>query len=279
VPAPSRLIRALAVVLGISLGAFAPVSSASAGPAADQAETQKQSKKKGKKKKKKKKSKKKKKGVGNIQKTGLKSLDDFFGDANTIDRRLDRAQKARRTGRASIATAVGLEKTASLEAALKELRKKGKDNLRLSVTGGTPQLTPKGMLPTDVAQGLDAVNLAVESYVTALKDLKDVPAAAASLAKKSQQMPDKLKEEFSTFDPTKIPAQIKAVKTLKSNIKVTTSLPKRSKNVVKGLNSDLKMVVETFGGTWPPKPGADAGGTGGGPKGGKRPGKRGGGRR
>ena len=252
---PARLSRALLVALAISVGAVAPASEAWAGPSAEAAETLKKGKKKkGKKNKKGKKKKGKKNKVGNIEKTGLKSVDDFFGEANDIDRRLDRAVKTRRKGRSGVVHAMGAGEDFTFKQAVKELQVKSKNNLKLTISGaGVPQLTPKSALPNDVAAGIDAVNLAMESYVSTLSDLKGVPAAATKLVKKSKKMPDKLKAEFGTFNPAKLPAQIKAVKTLKNNLQVTTSLPGRTKDVVKSLNGDLKFMVEAFGGTWPPK--------------------------
>ncbi len=224
-----RLARTLALLLGVVAFAFGPSTDAFAGG--------------------------KKKAPQEIERTGIQSLDSFFKEAADIDNRLDRAQKARRTGRTSVATAVGVKKDASLGAALKELHTKANGNLRLAVSGGVPQLSPAGALPSDVTKGIEAVNTAMTSYVRAIDDLAGVPGRTAALVKKAQKMPEKLKAEFVPFNPMKIPTQLKAIKIVKNNIVVTKDLPKRTKKVVKGLNSDMKTVVETFGGTWPPKMG------------------------
>ena len=247
----ARLALLMLSALALALG---PASEAYAAPDGAALEAPAKQQKKGKKKKKKKKKSKKKgkKKVGNIQMTGLKSIDGFFGDARSIDRRLDAAQKARRDGRTSIATAMGLPKSASLGDAIAELDRKTKGKLSIVMNGAVPEITPAGMMPSDVRAGLDAVNGAMNGYVDAITNLKGVPEEAASLIKKAQDMPEKVKAEFIPFSIVKLPDQLKAVKKVRNNIEVTLSLPRRSTKVVKGLNDDLTMIVNTFGGSWPP---------------------------
>ena len=150
-----RLARLALLMLSALALALGPASEAYAAPDGAAFEAPTKQKKKGKKKKKKKKAKKKgKKKVGNIQMTGLKSIDGFFGDARSIDRRLDAAQKARRDGRTSIATAMGLPKSASLGDAIAELDRKTKGKLSIVMNGAVPEITPAGMMPSDVRAGL-----------------------------------------------------------------------------------------------------------------------------
>lgn len=250
--------RLAVVALGAAALWLAPVTAhAAAGPSAEAADasaalTLKKKKKKGKKKKGKK---KKKNDVSqlDIERTGIKSIDDFFSSAGSIDKKLDKAQNKRRKGRTSVATAMGLKKGASLPAATAELKAKAKGNLTLAMTDGVPQLKPKNALPSDAVAGVEAVNTALKSYVQAVGALAGTPKEAAALVKKAKQMPDKLKAEFSDFNPLKIPEQLKALKVIKNNIKLTASLPKRSTTTIKGLNKDIKTMVEAFGGSWPPK--------------------------
>lgn len=188
-----------------------------------------------------------------IQQVGVQSFDDFFSDARDIDDRLDRAQKARRQGRLGINAALGLEKSTPLKTAVKELQTRSQGNLQVVMTGGVPQLTAKSMMPSDLVTAVDAVNNATTGYATAIKDLAGIPKRTASMVKKSNQLPKKLKSHYvDNFNPLEIPQMLQQTKSLKNNIKVVKDLPSRSKQVVKGLNQDMGMLVTTFGGTWPP---------------------------
>ena len=257
-PKNGRLV--LTALAGLFLLATPVSAEAAGGPTAEAASadlmlTLKKKKKNKKKKKKKGKKNGKKQSVKklNIKATGIKTLDDFFGQAAKIDKKLDKAQRERRTGRTAIAAAVGLEKKATLPAAITELKAKAKGKVKLSMIQGVPQLKPKDAMPSDVNAGIEAVNTALASYAQAVKSLAGTPKAAAALVSKAQQMPAKLKEEFSNFNPLQLPAQIRGLKALRNNLRVTSSLPKRTVTVVKGINTDIKMIVETFGGTWPPR--------------------------
>jgi hypothetical protein len=202
---------------------------------------------------------KKKRGWGkstaalDIKSVGVQSIDHFFVDVRDIDERLDRAQKARRQGRLGINAALGLDRSTALRDAVKELEVRSKGNLSIAMTGGVPQLTPNSMMPSDLVTALDAVNSATTGYATAIKDLAGVPRRTASLVKKSNQLPKKLKTHYvDNFNPLEIPQMVQQTKSLKNNLKVMKDMPRRSKKVVKGLNNDMGMLVETFGGDWPP---------------------------
>lgn len=204
-------------------------------------------------KKKSKKSRGKSAAALDIKHVGVQSLDHFFVDVKDIDDRLDRAQKARRQGRLGINAALGLDRTTPLRDAVKELEARSQGNLSVAMTGGIPQFTPNSMMPSDLVTALDAVNSATTGYATAIKDLAGVPKRTANLVKKSNQLPKKLKSHYvDNFNPLEIPQMLQQTKSLKNNIKVMKDMPSRSKKVVKGLNQDMGMLVETFGGDWPP---------------------------
>ncbi len=261
-PAPLPHNRRLlhAVLVGLALMSTPLSAKAAAGSTAEAVSAELEvltlkKKKKNKKKKKGNKNKKRSKDVRklDIRETGIKTLDSFFSEAATIDKKLDKAQKERRKGRTAIASAMGLQQKASLPSAVTELKARAKGKVKLSMAGGVPQLKPKDALPSDLAAGIEAVNTALQSYAKAVKSLSGTPKAAAALVTKAQKMPEKLKQEFSNFNPLQLPAQIRGLKALRNNLRVTASLPKRTTTVVKGINNDIKTIVESFGGTWPPR--------------------------
>jgi ribosomal protein S13 len=188
-----------------------------------------------------------------IKHIGVKSIDHFFADVRDIDGRLDRAQRARRTGRTGVNAALGLEKGTPLQDAVRELKTRSKGNLSVMMTGGVPQLTANSMLPSDLVTAVDAVNSATSGYAAALKDLAGIPKRTASLVKNSSRLPKKLKSHYvDDFSVLAVPQMVQQTITLKNNIKLMRDMPSRSRKVVKGLNKDLGMLVQTFGGDWPP---------------------------
>ena len=191
--------------------------------------------------------------AADIERVGVQSIDRFFGDARNIDTRLDRAQTARRKGRLGVNAALGLDKGTALKDALRELKVRGKGNLSVVMRGGVPQLKPGSMLPSDLTTAVDAVNRATSGYAAALKDLAGVPRKTASMVKKSRQLPKKLKNHYiDNFNPLEIPQLFQQTRTVKNNIKVMRDMPSRSRQVVKGLNKDIRLLVDTFGGNWQP---------------------------
>lgn len=195
------------------------------------------------------------KGVpSEIVNVGVQPIDVFFKDVKDIDHRVDRAQGARRDGRNNINTALGLKKGTPLADAVKEIQALSGGNLQVAMTSGLPMLASATAVPSNVAGAIEAVNAATAGYASAISDLAGVPKRTANLVKKAQKLPAQLKAEYSDgFNPLEIPQMLKQTKSLKDNIKLTTALPKRTKKVIKGLNKDMDMLVESFGGTWPPE--------------------------
>jgi hypothetical protein len=196
-----------------------------------------------------KKSKKKKKAA--VQLTGVKSLDKVFKPLKKLDKSLTKAQKARRTGAASINTALGLKQGTSLNAAMAHLKSEAAGKVKVKLEGGTPQLEAADALPPDIRAGVEATNTVIRSYITAYTELAKAPKEAAKLVKQAQKLPTQLKSELKS-NPTQAIAIAKNLGVVKDNIKVATTMPKRATQVTKALNKDLKIMVTAFGGKWPP---------------------------
>jgi hypothetical protein len=202
--------------------------------------------------KKKKGGKKGKHQVTEIHDVGIKSIDAYFADARNIDNRLDKAQGARRKGRVGINEALGLDAKTPLNDALKQLKQVSNGNLAVALTDGIPTLQAVGAVPDNVVGAIEAVNIATNSYVGAISQLTGVPERAASLAAGANKLPKQLKKHYSTAlsNPLEIPKMIQQTKVLKDNIALTAGLPKRSRQVVQGLNQDMSLITSTFGGSW-----------------------------
>jgi hypothetical protein len=127
----------------------------------------------------------KKKGKTTVQLTGVKSLDKVFKPLKKLDKSITKAQKARRKGAASINTALGLQKGTSLQAAMKHLQREAKGKVRVTMSGGMPQLKASDALPTNIKAGVEACNTVLKSYATATKSLAKAPKQAQKLVKQA----------------------------------------------------------------------------------------------
>jgi len=198
-----------------------------------------------------KKNKKKKKQAVHVQLTGVKSLDKVFKPLKKIDQKVTKAQKQRRKGKAAINSALGLKQGTSLPAAMAHLKKEAKGKVKVKMKGGTPTLHASDALPPNIKEGIEAVNVLLKSYPTAVKELAGVPKQATKLVKEAKALPQTLKSEL-TSNPTQAITIVRNIGVVKDNIKVASQLPKRATKVTKGLNKDLKIMVTAFGGSWPP---------------------------
>jgi len=193
----------------------------------------------------------KKKKAKHVQLTGVKSLDKVFKPLKKLDQSLTKAQKARRKGKASINTALGLKQGTSMNAAMAHLKKEAAGKVKITMTGGKPQLKASDALPPDIKAGVEATNVVLSSYFTASKELAKAPKQAAKLVKQAKKLPDQLKSEL-TSNPTQAISIVRNLGVVKDNIKIASEIPKRATKVTKNLNKDLKIMVTAFGGKWPP---------------------------
>jgi hypothetical protein len=193
----------------------------------------------------------KKKKVVHVQLTGVKSLDKVFRPLKKLDKLVTKAQKARRKGAANINTALGLQQGTSLAAAMKHLRNKTQGKVKVTLSGRMPQLKATDALPSNIAAGLEAANTAIQSYADAISSLAKVPKQASKLEKKAQKMPAQLKNDILA-NPAQAITIAKNLGVVKDNIKAATQIPKRAVKVTKNLNKDLRLMVTSFGGKWPP---------------------------
>ena len=196
--------------------------------------------------KKKGKGKGKKKGAGKVELTGIPSVDKVFKQLKKLDNTVNKAAKHRKKVHKSINTALGL-KNASFGQALQHLQSEAKGKVRVSMQGSIPQLQATDALPDNIVAGIEAINTGFKHYPQAIKEIAKIPKQAKNLSKKIKAAPKEIKSEFLS-NPTLALKVPKGLRVTKDNLGIAKTLPKRSKNVVKGMNSDTKMVVSTFRG-------------------------------
>lgn len=191
-----------------------------------------------------KKKKGKKKGAAKVELTGIPSVDKVFKQLKKLDNTVSKAAKHRNKVHKSINTALGL-KNASFAQALAHLKTESKGKVRVTMQGSVPQLKATDALPDNIVAGIEAINTGFKHYPQAIKEIAKIPKQTKTLTKKIKAAPQEIKSEFLS-NPTlafKVP---KGLKSTKNNLGIAKTLPKRSKTVVKGMNSDTKLVVNTF---------------------------------
>jgi hypothetical protein len=190
-----------------------------------------------------------------IQKTGIKSIDEVLAEAAKLDNRLDKAEAGRKDAKVNIATSMSLAKTATLGDMATELKTRAGGKVKMATdSGGKPKLEATEAVPTDVQTAIDAVNAALDGYMTAITEVAGLPKDAASLVKKSKKLPKKFKNELKNTNLSELPDVVKDLKAIKQDAKIIAELPGRSTEMSKLLVKDVKTMTKAFGLDW--KPGA-----------------------
>lgn len=191
-----------------------------------------------------------------VKMLGIDSIDEVLKQIKKIDNLVDEAANGRAQGREAINTALGLKEGTPLQTALADLQNKAKGQLKVVSKGGKLQLEATDAVPTNVKAAVDAVNVAMESYGTSIKSLAALPKEIAAVQKKAKGLKPKLKKELTNpANLVKVPEVLGNMKHFKTNLKIAADLPSRTKKVTKNLNGDMKVMVTTFGGQWPPSMG------------------------
>ena len=162
-----------------------------------------------------------------IEMTGIESFDNLFEEAKDVDDRLTSARTSFRTGRSQIATTVGLAENTRLADSLEELKSKANDQITVKMEGGTPTLSAKDAVTTDVQAGIDAVNTYVGTVTSALADLRGIKDEAAELKTAVAGFPEQLQKDYKSLgvSATELPG---ALSTLNTNIKIVGGLPDKA---------------------------------------------------
>ncbi len=192
----------------------------------------------------------------NIELTGLKSFDNVFGEIADIDARLDKAEKALRTAKRDLNTALALEKGTPLKDAIADLQKKSEGKVKVALKGKQPQLEASDAVPQNITDALTAVNGLTAALVVSVEELASIPGEVKSLQKKTLKFPEKLKSEVLDNPTMSIKDIPKTLKVLKGNTVVTAGLPQRSTKV----SGRAVSLLEVVAGGFPAGAAADGGG-------------------
>ena len=182
---------------------------------------------------------------------GNKTMDGVFKELKELNHVVSGAEKARASGKHNMTIAMGLPKDAKLSTVVKHVQAQGQGKLKIAMNGGKPQIQASDALPEKLKLEVEAINGALHDYTDAIKNVAKIPKEAAQLSKKVQSFPAEFKKDVMS-NPLGAVSLLKDLGTIKDNIKIAKGLPKRSTTVTKALNSDIKVIVTAFGGTWPP---------------------------
>ena len=195
--------------------------------------------------------KKKNRGTPNkILMTGVKSFDKVFKQARKANRQLKAAQSELRTSRVALRAALKLGKKTTYSDGLKELQNRAKGKVKLYANQGQLELKAADAVPTDVKNGVGAVNQLTTNLPSALKNLKGVITNSQKMYNKAQKFPENLQAELSNQGVVsgltmlfKLPQITR--KTM-DNIKVIGAMPKRATKTTNHLLQISKTIKNLF---------------------------------
>ncbi|MBN1337506.1 MAG: hypothetical protein JXB39_16255 [Deltaproteobacteria bacterium] len=181
-----------------------------------------------------------------IQKTGLASMDQFFGQVQGLVDRLQAAQKQLHQGSTNLNTALGLTMDGPLQSALTSLKDRGEGKLSVAMEGNKPRLKAADAVPANVQQGIDAVNDMVDADLAAVEACEHVATESEPLAEKAPGMVMKVPADAkgAGLKVTEIPAVTKKVK---HNVDVTTALPDQARKTLAAAKESIDLVTAVFG--------------------------------
>ena len=192
----------------------------------------------------------KKKGkTPKVELVGIESFDTVFRDLRKLDNQVGSAEKNVNKSQRNLNTALGIKNDTPLKKGLANLEKRADGKVRVATEGGVPKLKATDAVPKNIENAIDAVNVMVSSFSASLKDLSTAVKDSEQLAKKVGKMPANVKSEFSKDSGSFIAVLFKLPKTVKAvggNLKVATSLPGRSAQVVGQMSNIVGAVTATF---------------------------------
>lgn len=195
------------------------------------------------------------KAVPGIKKIGIDSLDEFFTKVDAVDQKVRGADTKLGQSRRGLKTGLGLAEGVTLKDGLLEFKTKAGDQVTLGMEGGKPAFTVADAAPEDIKNGVEALKSAVDNYTGAIADLAALPAEIKGIQEGAKAVAESGANDIKAAGVTMdTPKQLKA---LAGNLKTTASLPDRTADVVKRLDTNLGLLVTTFGGTWPPELGKE----------------------
>mgnify|MGYP003881450605 CR=1 FL=1 len=181
----------------------------------------------------------------NIVPTGLSDIDAVFSQVQGL---LNLVRGARADiARADLAlrTSLGIDAGGDLGDALKELKTEAKGAIKVETKGGKPRVTTKPGASPKVVKAVGGINQLVAALAGATQKLAQVPKQAQAIIAQAKTIPGTLPTTLKEagMSPRELPGMMKKVKT---NIKLTASIPKECAQVGKDAATTFKMVAASL---------------------------------
>lgn len=194
--------------------------------------------------------KKKKKKKARIEMTGIKSFDKVFKQAKKADTKIRSAERNLRKSRKALRSALKLKKTATYTDALQVLKKKAQGKVTVALSGKVPTLKAKEALPTEIMNSIEAINTLTKTIPASINDLKAAAVASKKMVKHAKKFPTSIQKELMSKGVQGLGAVVfklpKITKTVMRNLKIMSSMPKRSISVSKELAQISSTVAREF---------------------------------
>ena len=183
---------------------------------------------------------------GDIVPTGLRDVDAVFSQVQGL---LDLVRGARADiARAEVGlkTSLGATADGDLGEALATLKADAKGSIKVETKGGRPRVATKPGASPEVVRAVGGINKLIQALAAATQKLAQVPKQAQAIIAQAKTIPSTLPNTLKEagMGARELPAMLKKVKT---NIKLTASIPKECAQVGKDAASTFKMVASTFG--------------------------------
>ena len=185
-----------------------------------------------------------------IEMTGIQSFDKVFRKAKEANRDLQSAERNVRKSKNALRKALKLGKKATYVEGLRELKQRAKGKISVAMQGGVPTLRAREAVPSDVLAGIKAVNTLSKSIPASLRDMKRVTSSSTAMYKRAKNFPRNIQAELASKGTNGLVAVIfkapKIAKTTVRNLRIMSTLPKRSASVSRDLGQISNAIRKTF---------------------------------
>ena len=187
-----------------------------------------------------------------IQTIGVESYDAIFIKARKIDRTVTKAERNVRQAKLGFNQVMGLTKKSTYVEGIAELQRRAGRSLSMAFRGQTPQISSSKHLPTNVQQGVTALNNVLTNHVGALKKLSKVPKQTIALTKEVRSFSTQFQNGVDQM-PLSALTNVQKAKTVRRNVRRMSNIPERTKRIVQRITNQLRNICAAFGKTWKEK--------------------------
>lgn len=182
-----------------------------------------------------------------IKLVSISQFDGVLGDAKGIHDSLAAMETKLQNANKSLAATLKLPETTSVEDSLAELKKRANNKINVGLEKGrVPKLTASDAVPSDVSEGIDAVNKMMDDMAASLEQAEAMPPKVAELITAAKAFPGQINADLlkqNNLAPTDLP---KVTKTLGADVKAIEATPERIKGVTDQTMGMFSKVQSAF---------------------------------